>query len=39
MVFLGQEFSYNTIQTGEEVMPTDFTLTGRHQDPRAPQHG
>ncbi|MCE5270631.1 hypothetical protein LLH00_05045 [bacterium] len=26
LIFLGQEFKYNTIQTGEEVMQTDFTL-------------
>ncbi len=26
LIFLGQEFKYNTIQTGEEVLPTDFTL-------------
>ncbi|HUU26896.1 MAG TPA: hypothetical protein VM123_03720 [archaeon] len=29
LIFLGQEFRYNTIQTGEEVMPEDvpFTIT------------
>jgi len=26
LIFLGQEFRYNTIQTGEEVLPTDFVL-------------
>lgn len=26
LIFLGQEFRYNTIQTGEEVLPTDFNL-------------
>ena len=26
LIFFGQEFRYNTIQTGEEVMPTDFNL-------------
>ncbi len=26
LIFLGQRFRYNTIQTGEEVMPEDFTL-------------
>ena len=26
LIFLGQEFPYNTIQTGEDVLPQDFTL-------------
>ena len=26
LIFMGQEFRYNTIQTGEEVMPENFTM-------------